>query len=184
MQTDSHMDFVPDWETKMLDMWALTNNEYAVLSTYVTDSSELKHQLDGEKGLNNLFEVPHLCMVTLEGANQLVRNWGTKSCRMLPKPKLTNMLWGAGLSFSKCHAERKVPYDPHTPYIFDGEEVSPATLWLTLLLCSHFESFSFRVPCGIGRGVMIFTHPIVCLLYMITKSHRSVIYLFIILHTI
>ena len=33
----------------------------------------------------------------------------------------TNMLWGAGLSFSKCHAERKAPYDPHTPFIFDGE---------------------------------------------------------------
>lgn len=41
---------------------------------------------------------------------------------MLPRPKLNNIVWGAGLSFSKCHAERKVPYDPHTPGIFDGEE--------------------------------------------------------------
>jgi len=32
------------------------------------------------------------------------------------------MLWGAGLSFSKCHAERKAAYDPHTPFIFDGEK--------------------------------------------------------------
>ena len=43
---------------------------------------------------------------------------------MLPKPKMTNIIWGAGLSFSKCHAERKAPYDPHTPNIFDGEEYS------------------------------------------------------------
>jgi len=36
----------------------------------------------------------------------------------------------AGLSFSKCHAERKVPYDPHLPGIFDGEEFSRAArLW-------------------------------------------------------
>jgi hypothetical protein len=99
----------------MMKMWSETNNEYAVLSTYVTDSAELKHNVDGEHGVNGLFEVPHLCMVTFSGSFGLVRNWGTKSCRMLPHPKLTNAVWGAGLSFSKCHAERKVPYDPHTP---------------------------------------------------------------------
>ena len=37
-----------------------------------------------------------------------------------PKPKLNNAVWGAGLSFSKCHAEKKVPNDPHAPFIFDG----------------------------------------------------------------
>jgi hypothetical protein len=50
---------------------------------------------------------------------------------MLPTPKLTNAIWGAGLSFSKCHAERKVPYDPHTPHIFDGEEFSRAARFFT-----------------------------------------------------
>lgn len=60
----------------------------------------------------------------------MVRNWGTKCMRSLPRPKLTNMIWGAGLSFSKCHAEKKVPVDPHTPHIFDGEEFSKALrLW-------------------------------------------------------
>lgn len=124
MQTDSHMDFVQNWDSEMLQMWGSTNNEYAVLSTYVTAIEELPHLGEGKKGLNGLHEVPHLCMVTLGGAHGLVRNWGTKCARMLPRPKLTNAIWGAGLSFSKCHAERKVPYDPHTPHIFDGEEFS------------------------------------------------------------
>lgn len=40
------------------------------------------------------------------------------------------MVWGAGLSFSKCHAEKKTPYDPFTPGIFDGEEFNKAIrLW-------------------------------------------------------
>jgi hypothetical protein len=56
---------------------------------------------------------------------------GTKCARMLKSPKLTNAIWGAGLSFSKCHAERKVPYDPHTPHIFDGEEFSRAARFFT-----------------------------------------------------
>ena len=51
--------------------------------------------------------------------------------RSLPHPKLTNAVWGAGLSFSKCHAERKVPYDPHTPGIFDGEEFSRSLRYWT-----------------------------------------------------
>lgn len=44
-------------------------------------------------------------------------------------PKLTTT-WGAGYSFSKCHAERRVPYDPHLDGIFDGEEFSKMVrLW-------------------------------------------------------
>jgi Glycosyltransferase (GlcNAc) len=125
MQTDAHMDFVPNWDVKIMKMWADTKNEYAILSTYVADSAQLAHnEKEDSKGLGDFNEVPHLCMVTLDGANGLVRVWGTKCMRNLPHPKLTNAIWGAGLSFSKCHAERKVPYDIHTPFIFDGEEFS------------------------------------------------------------
>jgi hypothetical protein len=38
---------------------------------------------------------------------------------------------GAGLSFSKCHAELKVPVDVHTPGIFDGEEFNRAARFWT-----------------------------------------------------
>ena len=131
MQIDSHMDFVKKWDVKMMNMWALTNNEYGILSTYVAASEQLKFNEDGGRGMNNMHEVPHLCMVTFYGSYGLIRNWGTKCARALPKPKLTNAIWGAGLSFSKCHAERKVPYDPHTPFIFDGEEFSRAVRFFT-----------------------------------------------------
>ena len=132
MQTDAHMDFVPDWDVKMMKMWADTKNEYAVLSTYVTASSQLELEtMPGSKGLSNSFEVPHLCMMTLAGSHGMPRVWGTKCMRNMPRPKMTNAVWGAGLSFSKCHAERKVPYDPHTPFIFDGEEFSRAIRFWT-----------------------------------------------------
>ena len=131
MQTDAHMDFVPHWDVHLMGMWAATGNEYGILSTYVADSDQLKYNINGQNGLNGLNEVPHLCMVTLDGAHGLVRVWGTKCARNLPKPKLTNAIWGAGLSFSKCHAERKAAYDPHTPFIFDGEEFSRAVRFWT-----------------------------------------------------
>jgi hypothetical protein len=39
---------------------------------------------------------------------------------------------GAGLSFSKCHAEYVVPYDSQLDHVFDGEEYSRA---LRLFTC-------------------------------------------------
>ncbi|KAL3899836.1 MAG: hypothetical protein SGARI_006375, partial [Bacillariaceae sp.] len=40
MQTDSHMDFSDNFDVDMIDMFHLTENDYAVLSTYVTDIAE------------------------------------------------------------------------------------------------------------------------------------------------
>ena len=72
--------------------------------------------------------MPHLCYTQWgEGGN--VRNQQAKAARNLARPKLST-LWAAGVAFSKCHAEREVPYDPYTPHVFDGEEFSRgARLW-------------------------------------------------------
>lgn len=64
MQTDSHMDFVHNWDRNLLAAWALTENEYAVLSTYVTAIEELSKVEDGQRGINDQHEVPHLCMIS------------------------------------------------------------------------------------------------------------------------
>ena len=122
MSTDSHMDFEPHWDEKMVDMWDMAENEYGVLSTYVANIDQLGVNLNGKH------EVPHLCMVTFTSQ---VRTHATKCASNLSKPKLTNAIWGAGLSFSKCHAELKVPVDPHTPGIFDGEEFNRAARFWT-----------------------------------------------------
>jgi hypothetical protein len=47
----------------------------------------------------------------------------------LTRPALAKF-WAAGLSFSRCHAERDVPADPNLMHIFDGEEFGRgARLW-------------------------------------------------------
>lgn len=119
MQTDSHMDFTQDFDVKLIEMFHRTHNDYAVLSTYVApmDQTDVLPK-----------EVPHLCMVTYTGT---WRNWGTKSCTNLVRPKMTNVAWGAGLSFSKCHADLNVPYDPFLPNVFDGEEISRGFRYFT-----------------------------------------------------
>jgi hypothetical protein len=155
MQTDSHMDFSDNFDVGLVDMFHKTENDYAVLSTYVTDIEQ------NNKDPNN---VPHLCMVEFTSS---IRNWGTKECTNLRKPKLTNgtcllcekfvcircshlmsylnitllkyyyitnlcaAMWGAGLSFHRCHAEVNVPVDPYLDNVFDGEEGSRGIRFFT-----------------------------------------------------
>ena len=53
----------------------------------------------------------------------MVRSLAPRKLKNMDAPVLAP-LWSAALSFSKCHAVRKVPYDPNLHYIFDGEEYS------------------------------------------------------------
>ena len=122
LQVDAHTMLLPDWDEKLLGEWRSTLNEHAVLSTYVRRVSEY------DQNVNGRWEVPHLCK-TVWSINGLVRNADAGAATWLPLPKLTP-LWGAGMSFSKCHAERRVPYDPRLKQVFDGEEFSRAMrLW-------------------------------------------------------
>lgn len=78
LQIDSHMDFSDNFDTGLIEMFHQTENDYAVLSTYVTDI---------EQNNKDPPAVPNLCMVTFTSS---IRNWGTKECSDLVKPKLTN----------------------------------------------------------------------------------------------
>lgn len=119
MQTDSHMDFSDGFDQGLIAMHHRTENDYAVLSTYVADL---------EQNNQDPKTVPHLCQVTFTSS---IRNWGTKDCRGLQRPKLTNAMWGAGLSFHRCHGEINVPVDPYTDNVFDGEEGSRGIRFFT-----------------------------------------------------
>ncbi len=59
----------------------------------------------------------------------MLRNLSPRRVRGLQAP-LLSPLWSAAFSFSKCHAVRKVPYDPNLLYLFDGEEYTQmAKFW-------------------------------------------------------
>lgn len=127
LRTDSHMAFSNDWDVKQIEQWYAAENEFAILSTYVADATQIRRN-GTEVNVNNKWEVPHLCSILWQDGH--VRNMQAKAARNLRKPKLTT-LWAAGLSFARCHAERAVPYDPHTPYIFWGEEFSRTARFFT-----------------------------------------------------
>ncbi|EQC42741.1 hypothetical protein SDRG_00464 [Saprolegnia diclina VS20] len=126
LQLDAHSVFTNGWDPSLIDEWKSVGNEMAILSTY------LHHVHDGyvlSDGTNNPpDQLPHLC-TTMRGGNGCVRNVGAS---MMQRPEMPQMqaLWGAGLSFGKCHAEKRVLIDSHTLWMFDGEEFLRAShLW-------------------------------------------------------
>jgi hypothetical protein len=127
LQLDAHAVFTRGWDSKLLKQFAATSNEYAVLTTYPTNAGTLLP--NGEfPNTNNHWEMPHLCTAHLQGKG-VVRNDQASAAANLERP-LLGKLWAAGLSFSRCHAERDVPADPHLKQIFNGEEFSRGTrLW-------------------------------------------------------
>ncbi|GMF28997.1 unnamed protein product [Phytophthora lilii] len=117
LQVDGHSIFTNGWDEIMLDEWKRVDNEMAILTVYPHDI----HDFVKENGDNNAPDwIPHLC-TTIKGGNGLTRIVGAsiKSNAFFPQ---MSALWGGGLSFSKCHAERNVPVDSHTPWLWDGEE--------------------------------------------------------------
>ncbi|RLN93028.1 hypothetical protein BBJ28_00014265 [Nothophytophthora sp. Chile5] len=118
LQVDGHSIFTNKWDENLLAEWTRIDNEMAVISVYP------HHIHDGfvaENGDNNIpTTLPHLC-TTIKGGNGLTRIVGASMIGGSKFPQL-EALWGGGLSFSKCHAERNVPIDPHTPWLWDGEE--------------------------------------------------------------
>ena len=123
LQIDSHTQAVHRWDVRLVEDWAAAQNEYAVLSTYIQRVEDMKSR-DTGSNVNNWHEVPVMCDTT-SGTYGMVRNAQAYGARALTKP-LRSCFWGAGLSFSKCHLERRVPHDPHSRGVFDGEEFTRA----------------------------------------------------------
>eukprot|EP01060_Flectonema_neradi_P040462 TRINITY_DN9218_c0_g1_i1.p1 TRINITY_DN9218_c0_g1~~TRINITY_DN9218_c0_g1_i1.p1 ORF type:complete len:435 (+),score=55.09 TRINITY_DN9218_c0_g1_i1:63-1367(+) len=123
LQVDAHTQPTKNWDTRLIEEWSHAENEYAVLSTYLQRVEDMASREIGSN-INNWHEVPLMCS-TVGGMFGMVRNQQASAGKMLTRP-LRSCFWGAGFSFSKCHAERRVPHDPHTRGVFDGEEFTRA----------------------------------------------------------
>ncbi len=124
LQLDSHMDVILDWDKELMDMWGRTNNEYGILSVYVSGIENLPQNGTLAK------YAPHLCELTFEGKSKKEPRYEhTRNVRGLKAPLLTTAFAG-GFNFGKCHSWKAVPYDPGLKKVFNGEEFSMAArLW-------------------------------------------------------
>ncbi|ETW05294.1 hypothetical protein H310_04247 [Aphanomyces invadans] len=127
LQLDAHSVFTWHWDVFLVADWAAANNEMAILSTYIYDPDCAIITKNGQNTPPK--DLPHLCQTMRSEGDSMVRIVAADFLVEPLQPQLA-ALWGAGFSFGKCHAEKRAPVDPHTLWLFDGEEFyRAASLW-------------------------------------------------------
>lgn len=129
MVTDSHMMFVPGWDRKAVDMLRTCSQWSAkpVLTMYPEDFKTYHRTW----GLPNYENQPgaYLRFKKFNDTTGIVEIEGPKFKRK-PSTPVLGMFWGACFSFGFGCQVNEVPFDPHCPYVFIGEEISMAVrLW-------------------------------------------------------
>ncbi|CAK4664681.1 hypothetical protein LEN26_019208 [Aphanomyces euteiches] len=114
---DAHSQFLPDWDTKIVEEWLRTENEMAVLTTYPMDYKFMGPDLTIPERYSS-----HLCnYLPRRNIQKVPVIRGMMLIDDSEAPQMST-LWGGCLSFSKCHAERRAGNDKHTNWLFWGEE--------------------------------------------------------------
>uniref|UniRef100_A0AAV1U1R3 Glycosyltransferase, GlcNAc n=1 Tax=Peronospora matthiolae TaxID=2874970 RepID=A0AAV1U1R3_9STRA len=127
LQVDAHTIFTNRWDEDIVADWRSINNEMAIMTTYPHHSHDYMIKENGDNAIQN--SIPHLCMVVKGETSNLTRIARASMISDSWAPQMA-ALWGGGYSFSKCHAERKVLVDSHTPWLWDGEEfLRSANYW-------------------------------------------------------
>ena len=123
MQMDAHCQCVNHWDTSIIKQWRTTNNEMAVLSSYLTD---VQGSID-KKGDSTRNTRPIMCNSDFEG--QAPAQYIRHNSQPEEEPAIKEMpqmqpYWAAGFSFSRGHFIVRVPYDAYQSMVFQGEEIS------------------------------------------------------------
>merc|ERR1712166_496030 len=128
-QVDSHTHFKKTWDIILISDWEAANDPRAILTAYPL-------ALEHEKDAHEYSRVPRICGYYWNGAMPF--NQQALDTEVPDKP-LRTLFWAAGMSFSLADSERKVPYDPHTEFLFSGEEIHRAVRYWT-------HGFNFYTP--------------------------------------
>jgi len=139
---DVHSVFTTDWDVYLIKDWLEAENEMGVISTYVHHAADAVIAPNGD---NTPYEhTPHICDSKV-GGHGIPSNEGATIIHNATRPNLQSK-WGARFSFSKCHSERRVKFDPHADWMLDGEEFSHAALmWMS--------GYDFYSPSRYGQVV-------------------------------
>lgn len=123
LQIDAHMEFEVNWDEIALSSWHSTGNEMAVLTTYPNAGHQQHDQSLAPSRCSTMFQG--------DGFQQLVAGGGAAHNVPPGKTPYRVAFFGAGVAFSKCHADHNVPYDPYMPFLFKGEEFNRAARLFT-----------------------------------------------------
>eukprot|EP01084_Bolivina_argentea_P102684 183937_1 len=130
--TDSHTFFRKNWDNLMIEIFAQTQNDYAIITHYPKGENQMQKSINTWNSNPKKGSAYHICGTFWESSiNHMPRNANGCYAKIynLNHPVLVPY-WAGGFAFSKGHFRINIPFDPHTKWLFHGEEFLRATkLW-------------------------------------------------------
>ncbi|KAL6068253.1 Glucose N-acetyltransferase 1 [Balamuthia mandrillaris] len=127
LSIDSHTRFVPRWDSRLLELLrqCSLSSSKPILTGYPA-GYQLPNKLPSEEERRR---PPFLCVKGFGKEDGMLRLHGRLLSGGFAKP-LPCLFWVSGFSFSSAQMLKEVPYDPHLPFVFFGEESSMSVrLW-------------------------------------------------------
>jgi [Skp1-protein]-hydroxyproline N-acetylglucosaminyltransferase len=122
LSLDSHMRFVIGWDEFLISTLARCPSPRPILTTYPS-GYERPNAIDTDPR-------PVFTVASSFGSPDGMLRLAGKRLTKRPDAPLPTAFWVAGFSFSRSEVIREVPYDPHLPFLFFGEEtLMSARLW-------------------------------------------------------
>ncbi|KAL7561132.1 hypothetical protein ACA910_009401 [Epithemia clementina (nom. ined.)] len=124
MQVDSHVRFTEHWDVNIIQQWKSAKNEYAVLTTYLSD---INGRIAPRTHAGLSPSRPIMCNSDFEGSGDmrhLRHGQQPEGAAGIHGQPTLEPFWAAGFSFARGHFVIQVPYDQYLPMVFQGEEIS------------------------------------------------------------
>ena len=125
---DSHCHFVRGWDNIVIDMFKRIGNDLALISSCPPSyGPDLQGGHGAEDYAPEVYPESQTAICHTRRVNIHTTVTFKHDINKLDRPKngpVRVAFFAAGFSFSRGHRILRVPYDYHTPYVFDGEETA------------------------------------------------------------
>ncbi len=121
---DSHTLFTPGWDVRAIDTLRQCPSPRPVLTMYPDNFQSRSSNKASSFG--TALQPPSFLRFKQFNKRTGLPEVEGPLCKHRPAQPLPSLFWGACFSFAEADMMRRVPYDPHCPYVFLGEEIAMA----------------------------------------------------------
>ncbi|EQC39000.1 hypothetical protein SDRG_03953 [Saprolegnia diclina VS20] len=123
---DSHTLFIKHWDTDVLSQWDSIGNKRAIITVYPDATTNMPPDGVFRKRVTLMCHAK----IETEDKDSMIQYSASITVPVPSKPRLMSQFAG-GFNFGTAQSALDVRNDPHTPYLFHGEEYSKAARLFT-----------------------------------------------------
>ncbi|OQS01498.1 hypothetical protein ACHHYP_00699 [Achlya hypogyna] len=126
LAVDSHTLFIKHWDTEVISQWDSIGNSKAIITVYPDATTNMPPEGQFRQRVTLMCHAK----IETEDKDSMIQYSASITVPAPTKPRLMSQFAG-GFNFGTATSALEVRNDPHTPYLFHGEEYSKAARLFT-----------------------------------------------------